>query len=1259
MYIYIKFVDRFKISIYIIIRMQPVTDDSQIESIQKMIQKGRKTGDLSAEPIKSKKNITRKRKLNIVQQPVYPPVQTEMVLSTTSALNETPRKNEIYADVLNRLSILMNKKGDVMRSRIYSRAQDTLLSAPEDITSVSQLEGKPNIGPTIMAKLTEYDNTGTLHVFEREKENPEIWLTDIYGIGPKKAQDLVKSGITTIEDLRSQQDKLLNDKQRIGLKYYEDILKRIPRNEIENFDKIIETEINALDNKDATYEIVGSYRRGAKTSGDIDIIITSSDPTIFSKVIDSLTAKNIIIEILSKGETKSLVIVKVPGTSYARRVDFMFTPPDEYPFATLYFTGSKAFNTAMRSYALKLGLSLNEHGFYVKPKGGKKEDKIEKQFANEEAIFESLFLKYKTPVERVDGRAVETTLPIIYDKDVENIEKNGQSCYKSCHTVPKGECVTGCSPSWTDDKLRGSRNWCTCNLRKTDCIIPICPAHEEPIMTKPEKKQRKTKKKLPDDKVTTDSPVRKTKKKSPEKKEAKQLKIKKTTKRVKLVDIAPRLVIEEDNIDKPEIKTDELPELVPILHLDKKENITISVVDSNKSPKNKTRKISKEKDKQRKIKETNIELKSQQDNMESKIKKAKDFINKFRQEGIDTLSGLGETEIVELCEIASHSYYNTKVSIMTDSEYDIITEYIERVYPANKELDQIGAKVTKNKVELPYKMASMDKIKPDTKALTNWTQKYKGQYVLSCKLDGVSGLYTTEGDEPKLYTRGNGTIGQDISHLLPVLKLPTEPNIVVRGEFIISRVVFDEKYKSKFANPRNLVSGIINSKTIDEKAKDVHFVAYEMIKPESRPSVQIEKLTELGHKVVQNKTVDQLSNEMLSELLMDWRTNYEYEIDGVIVTDDHIYTRKDGNPDHAFAFKMVISDQIAEAKVVDVVWTPSKSGYLKPRVRIEPIKLGGVTIEYATGFNGKFIQDNKIGIGAIIQIIRSGDVIPYIKTITTEAEVAKMPTEDYHWTDTKVDIVLDNVDVNETVQSKNITDFFKGLEVDGIGIGNVKKIMKAGYTSVPAILKMTKEDFQKVEGFKTKMVNKVHDGIKTQISKASLLDIMAASNKFGRGIGKRKIKPIMDAYPDILTRDETIHDKIALLQTIDGIGKENANSFVTNIPVFLDFMRECALLDKVDNSNQALQNEFQLTETVALDENNPLYKKHIVMTKVRDAEIIEHLKSVGGILDDTISKQTYTLIVKSLDDVSNKTKKATEENIPIMTPEIFKEKYMK
>ena len=98
----------------------------------------------------------------------------------------------------------------------------------------------------------------------------------------------------------------------------------------------------------------------------------------------------------------------------------------------------------------------------------------------------------------------------------------------------------------------------------------------------------------------------------------------------------------------------------------------------------------------------------------------------------------------------------------------------------------------------------------------------------------------------------------------------------------------------------------------------------------------------------------------MSDTLLEWRENYEYEIDGVIVSDNKIHVRKSGNPDYALAFKMVISDQVAEVKVLDVIYSISKSGYIKPRVRIEPVKLGGVTIEYATGFNGKFIEDTLV-----------------------------------------------------------------------------------------------------------------------------------------------------------------------------------------------------------------------------------------------------------------------------------------------------------
>jgi NAD-dependent DNA ligase len=632
-------------------------------------------------------------------------------------------------------------------------------------------------------------------------------------------------------------------------------------------------------------------------------------------------------------------------------------------------------------------------------------------------------------------------------------------------------------------------------------------------------------------------------------------------------------------------------------------------------------------------------------------------INNFKEQGITVLEALSESEIVNMLKFASDKYYNDNVSLLTDNEYDIIKEYLENKNSKNAFLKTVGAPITKNKVTLPYNMPSMDKIKPDTNALTKYVAKYKGSYVLSCKLDGVSGMYSTEAGSLKLYTRGDGTVGQDITHLLPALRLPNEQNIVVRGEFIMQRGVFEDKYAGRFANPRNLVSGIINSKTIDEKTADLHFVAYEVIQPVMKPSEQLAKLTEWGFEVVRNETVVELTNELLSEKLIDWRTNYEYEIDGIIVTNDKLYQRIEGNPEHAFAFKMVISDQLAEAKVVDVIWTASKSGYLKPRVRIEPIRLGGVTIEYATGFNGAFIETNKIGIGAVIQIIRSGDVIPHIKSVTTPAERAKMPLVPYHWTETHVDIILDNIGEDADVREKNITAFFTGLEVDGLSSGNVKRIIRAGFNTIPAILKMTREDFEKVEGFGAKMIDKVFLGIAEKVKSASLIDIMAVSNMFGRGIGERKMKPIMSAFPDILTRPETVEQKIVMLRTIPGIGPENAKSFAEHISVFMDFLKECDLDYKLNAKSSVELANTMVPAIIDMDITHPLYQKHVVMTKVRDATIIDGLKRVGGFLDDNMGRNTFALIVKSKTDVSNKTKYADEHGIPTYIPAEFIAKY--
>ena len=631
-------------------------------------------------------------------------------------------------------------------------------------------------------------------------------------------------------------------------------------------------------------------------------------------------------------------------------------------------------------------------------------------------------------------------------------------------------------------------------------------------------------------------------------------------------------------------------------------------------------------------------------------------INNFKTEGMSYLEALQENEVEDIIRYANTAYYNTKTPLMTDNEFDIIKEYIERTYPSNPILENIGAEVIKNKVDLPYEMPSMDKIKPDTNALQKWMCKYSGSYVISSKLDGVSGLYTTEGESPKLYTRGNGKVGQDITYLLSVLKLPKEKNIVVRGEFIIPKKVFEQKYSTRFANARNLVSGIINSKTIDEKTKDLDFVVYEVIKPDLKISHQMEKIEELGFKSVLYTKETRLTNEKLSNILIDWRTNYEYEMDGIIVSDDKIYSRKSGNPEHAFAFKMVISDQVAEVKVVDVIWQASKGGYLKPTVQLEPIKLGGVTIQYATGFNAKFIESNKIGIGAIIQLIRSGDVIPFIQSVIQPAEQAKMPSENYHWNETRVDIIVDNIEENDDVKEKIITAFFTSLKVDGLSTGNVKRFMKRGYTTISSILKMRKEEFKNIEGFKDKMIEKVYNSIHEKVTNASLLNIMVASNVLGRGLGEKKMKPIMETYPTILTTNENNETKIKMLREVNGIGAENAKNFVSNIPRFIEFLRECNLEYKL-NVN-IMKEEEKSNEKSNEKDKHILYDKHVVMTKIRDKEIIEKLKEEGGFLDDNVNKNTFVLIVKELDDNSNKIKKAKELGIRIMVPGQFKEEFL-
>ena len=1003
------------------------------------------------------------------------------------------RYNEEFASILSELNGFMTKKSEFFKARAYKSAEETILGYPSDIICPEQLKGLPGIGEAVINKLREHVNTGKVKYLEQERNDPINVLTNVYGIGFKKAQSLIEEGIDNIEKLKENKSKL-NNVQQIGLQYYEPLLERISRKEIDEYKKKMEIIFKTLPNhEDATFEIVGSYRRGAESSGDIDVIITSvsNDKSIFEQFLNKLEQEKVILEFLSKGKIKSLTIGKLDDESIPRRLDFLYATPSEYPFSILYFTGSKAFNTVMRQRALTMGYTLNEHGIH-KMENKKKGDKVTNDFKNEEDIFNFFKMEYKSPTERKSGKAV--------------VEKN----------------TTNLSP----------------------IIVTTIP------QTVSDKKTLKIEKKSQIDK-----------------------KINKKTRKM----------------TKPTV----------LKHIEKYK---------------------------------------------------KDGISYIENQSIDVIS-----------QMVKHSidYYFKDTPLMEDNTYDIMKEYLQCKDPENPSLFITGAEIKgKSKVKLPYYMGSMDKIKPTSDALIRWLKKYSGSYVISAKLDGVSGLYTTEGDEPKLYTRGDGKEGQDISHVIKYLKLPSEKNIVIRGEFIIGKNVFNEKYGKDFKNPRNFIAGLLNTKSPDNsKLSNIDFVAYEVIKPEVTPLEQMKLLESMNVKYVKNCNETMINNEMLSKILTEWRSSYDYEIDGIIVTNNKIYNRENKNPDHSFAFKMVFTDQIAETWVTDVIWSASKDGYLKPKIRIQPINLGGVTIEYATAFNASFVEQHKLGLGASVEIIRSGDVIPYIKNVLKPAETVIMPEEDYYWNDTHVDIILKNKNDNETVLMKNITLFFTTIGVKQVSQGNVKKMMKSGFRTIPKILQMTKDDFLKVDGFKDKSATTIYTGIKEQVEKASMAKLMTASNIFGHGFGEKKFDLILKEYPSILTSNETKEEKTKKLASVKGMAEKTAKQFVEQIDEFLDYLNETKLNDKLQqNEEQAVLNA---AEPPQYDTSNVLYKQKIVMTGFRNPSLELILKQKYDMsISSSVNKKVLAILVKSKDESNKKTETAQSLGIPIMTQEEFMQKYL-
>ena len=637
----------------------------------------------------------------------------------------------------------------------------------------------------------------------------------------------------------------------------------------------------------------------------------------------------------------------------------------------------------------------------------------------------------------------------------------------------------------------------------------------------------------------------------------------------------------------------------------------------------------------------------------------------YQKIDIDPLTFINQSnqkDIEKLLKEASDKYYNEESSILSDKSFDIIRDYLESNFPNSKFLKQIGSKIkSKDKVKLPIHMGSMNKKKKE-KEIDLWIKKYPNEVVISDKLDGISFLlvikYNSKNNSfsKQLLTRGNGTEGKDISHLLDLIPFPKnvsfKEDIIIRGEMLVSRSNFT-KMDGISANGRSFISGVSNLKEIKgekmEYMKYIDLVCYELIKPEMKPSDQFKNLKDMGFKVVKNKLMPSITFEELKEYFLERKEKSKYDIDGIIITNNQVNERNiDGNPKYSFAFKMDLDFMITE--VINVEWNASKHGKLKPIVKIKKVNLCGTENEAATGNNAAFIVDNKIGPGAIVKIIKGGEIIPKIEeVITPSAQGGQLPDSiEYEWNESHKEIILKDKEENDDVKIKRLTIFFKTIGIEGIGPGTYKKLFMAGFDTIKKVALIQKEDLIKLEGIKEKSADNIITAIESVLkSEIDIKKIVVGSCIMGDGIGEKVLDKILLKFPNIFIEDIVVKEEE--LNEIPSIQSKTSNKFISKLDSIRKFLKENSYLQisKIKTTNIS-DKKIEIVNIVITGKRNPLITKFIEAHQEFNLQTSVNKNSKFVITDD---------VSESKKNPSSKIKKANELGILIISSEDFISKY--
>jgi len=330
----------------------------------------------------------------------YVRIRDDVIVKSHTSTNNREKLDRVL-EIFIYLEKYYKSNYDTFRAKTYMGLNKILksLSSDSDLEPLN-LKKIKGIGQGTIDRIKEIIDTGTLQEYEKLKDvkSPLEEFLKIHGVGKQHAKKLFSEGFKGVDDLRKCDNikDYLNDTQLKGLQYYDDMQVRIPYSEIQKHEVYLKDVLYKIDPK-AELTIAGSYRRKCKDSGDIDLLLKASNKRIYDTFIDTLDKEGYLTCQLARGSKKYMGMGKIDVSPCHRRIDIMYTKPEEYPFAILYFTGSGDFNVRMREDALKQGYTMNEYSI----KHTDSKQKVDKVFLEEREIFDFLGYQYLNPEDRI------------------------------------------------------------------------------------------------------------------------------------------------------------------------------------------------------------------------------------------------------------------------------------------------------------------------------------------------------------------------------------------------------------------------------------------------------------------------------------------------------------------------------------------------------------------------------------------------------------------------------------------------------------------------------------------------------------------------------------------------------------------------------------------------------------------------------------------------------------------------------------------